>query len=83
MCNFSRIISDISTFYFVDYIQYDATQNEIDDESQPQGMIAHQRMQDEKQSEEGSGSDGSRTEHRLRLGDAHEDAIEDKGRHSS
>ena len=80
---YKNTIRHLPLFSTVNDEQYDSPQQEVENEGQPQGMIAHQRMQDEKQGKEGSGSDGSRTEHRLRPSDAHEDAIEDKGRHSS
>ena len=56
--------------------QYDSPQQKVENEGQPQGMIAQERMQAEEQTEERSRGYGGRTEHRLRLGNAYKDAIE-------
>ena len=62
--------------------QYDTSQYEVEYKGEPQGVVAHQGMQPEEQSKERSRGYCCGTKHRLRLGDAYEDAIEDERRHS-
>ena len=81
--SYKNTIRHLPKFSTVNDEQYDSPQQKVENEGQPQGMIAQKRMQAEEQTEERSRGYGSRTEHRLRPSDAHEDAIEDKGRHSS
>lgn len=79
---YKNTIRHLPQFFTVNNEQYDSPQQKVENEGQPQGMIAQKRMQAEEQTEERSRGYGGRTEHRLRLGDAYKDAIEDECRHA-
>ena len=80
--SYKKTIRHLPQFFMVNDEQYDSPQQKVENEGQPQGMIAQERMQAEEQTEERSRGYGGRTEHRLRLGNAYKDAIEDECRHA-
>ena len=80
--SYKNTIRHLPQFFTVNDEQYDSPQQKVENEGQPQGMIAQERMQAEEQTEERSRGYGGRTEHRLRLGNAYKDAIEDECRHA-
>ena len=80
--SYKKTIRHLPQFFMVNDEQYDSPQQKVENEGQPQGMITQERMQAEEQTEERSRGYGGRTEHRLRLGDAYKDAIEDECRHA-